>query len=62
MRVRAIRDHIEPKVHAYRAAGDEFEFTGKLYEHIEKVGKSEAPAKNEDEPADEGETGPDEGK
>lgn len=50
-RVRALRDHIEPKVHAYRKEGEEFEYTGKPYDHIEPVSKSRGAAKNEAEPA-----------
>jgi hypothetical protein len=46
MRVRSLRDHYDG---SYRKAGDEFEYTGKLHEHIEKVKPGQA---QEAEPQD----------
>lgn len=44
-RVRALRDHTEPKVHTFRQEGEEFEYSGKEYEHIEPVNKKSKAAR-----------------
>jgi hypothetical protein len=53
MRVKAIRDHYADG--AYRTAGEEFEHSGKLHEHLEPVNKADrekwAKAKAKDNPA-----------
>jgi hypothetical protein len=47
MLVKAIVAHTEPKG-GYRAEGEEFEYIGPLYKHIEPV-KGKKPRKHEDE-------------
>jgi hypothetical protein len=47
MRVKAIRDHFTDG--HYRTAGEVFEHTGKLHEHIKQVDKSEKKTDGEED-------------
>jgi hypothetical protein len=49
--VRAKITHTQPGAYAYRTQGEEFEYTGKLYKHVELVKEpvKAKPAKDEEE-------------
>lgn len=49
MRVRTLRDHTEPKSHTFRQQGEEFEYSGPVYDHIKPIeSQKKNAAKDED--------------